>query len=193
MDWHIRSGRRPASNVPGEGHELTFSCYHRFRFLAAERTCEWLADAIDKARTALDFALWAYVFMPEHVHLIIYPRQPVYDIESILKKIKEPVGRKAVKYLKAHAPHWLARITVRRGLRIERRFWQSGGGYDRNIREPMTLFAMIEYVHQNPVRRGLVAHARDWKWSSAGWLEGQGRNWLAPDPIDVNLLGICLQ
>ena len=34
---------------------------------------------------------------------------------------------------------------------------------------------MIEYLHANPVRRGLVAKAEDWEWSSARWLAGQRR------------------
>jgi hypothetical protein len=43
-----RSGtriHRKAINTPGHAHELTFSCYQRFPFLKAERTCQWLADA----------------------------------------------------------------------------------------------------------------------------------------------------
>jgi putative transposase len=32
-----------------------------------------------------------------------------------------------------------------------------------------TLRAAIEYIHANPVRRGLVARAEDWQWSSARW------------------------
>ena len=123
MDWRLRSMRRPAINDPGQPHELTFCCYRRYPFLEADRTCQWLADALDEARNDLDFALWAYVFMPEHVHLIVYPRRPIYNIPIILKAIKEPVGRKAIKYLCDHAPHWLPRITVQRGQRRERRFW----------------------------------------------------------------------
>lgn len=66
--------------------------------------------------------------MPEHIHLLIYPKRPVYGIRDILQVIKEPVGRKGVAHLRQHAPEWLQRITVRRGQRIERRFWQAGGG-----------------------------------------------------------------
>ena len=44
---------------------------------------------------------------------------------------------------------------------------------------------MIEYIHGNPVRRGLVLRAEDWKWSSSGWIEG--KNPVKPDPI--NLVG----
>lgn len=192
MDWRARSRRRPIFNEPGHAHELTFSCYHGYPFLRAERTCTWLAQAIAAARRELDFALWAYVFMPEHVHVLIYPRQPVYDMSAILKAIKEPVGRQAIRHIKQHAPHWLTRITVRRGKRVERRFWQAGGGYDRNATEPKTVLAMLEYIHNNPVRRGLVAVPSGWKWSSAGWLEGKEPNILKPDPIDLDLLGLVV-
>src|SRR5262249_14099955 len=154
----------------------------------ADRTCQWLAEAIDQARRQYEFALCAYVFMPEHVHLLIYPKKPEYDVRIIWQKIKEPVGRRAVSYLRANAPEWLERITVRRGKRVERRFWQAGGGYDRNVVEPHTLLTMIEYIHANPVRRGLVKRAEEWKWSSAGWREG--KNALRPDPVDFG--GLCL-
>jgi len=35
-----------------------------------------------------------------------------------------------------------------------------------------TLRAMIEYIHTNPGRRGLVASIVDWEWSSARWYAG---------------------
>lgn len=86
-------------------------------------------------------------------------------------------------YLETHAPQWLPKITRRRGGSRERLFWQSSEGYDRNIEEPRTLRAMIDYLHLNPVRRGLVARAADWRWSSAGWYEGEPKIDLIPDPI----------
>src|SRR5205814_799973 len=48
---------RQAINAPGHAHELTFSCYQRFPFLKAERTCQWLADAIAAARVKHSFDL----------------------------------------------------------------------------------------------------------------------------------------
>jgi putative transposase len=131
-------------NDPGHAHELTFSCYQRYQFLKADRTCRWLADAIEDARRDWRFELWAYVFMPEHVHLILHPRESKYDIALIKKAIKAPVGSKAVKYIKENSPDWLPRITRRRGAKTERLFWQSGGGYDRNVIEPGTLMAAID-------------------------------------------------
>ncbi len=183
MHWRDRLMRRPAANEPGHAPELTFSCFRRYAFLRAERTCQWLADAIDDARRQFDFSLWAYVFMPEHVHLLVCPKQPDYDIGAILKAIKQPVGVKAIKHLREHAPAWLPRISVRRGKKTERRFWQAGGGFDRNVTEARIILAMMEYIHGNPVRRELVEKAENWKWSSAGWIEGE--NSLRPDPVEL--------
>ncbi|WP_435017575.1 REP-associated tyrosine transposase [Tundrisphaera sp. TA3] len=183
MDHGQSIGRRHGFDDPGHAHALTFTCYRRHRFLAAERTCRWLADSIAEARVRHRFDLWAFVFMPEHAHLIIRPHAPESTVAAILKGIKQPVGRRALLFIEAEAPHWLPRVTRQRGGRVERLFWQSGGGYDRNIVEPRVLMAMIDYVHANPIRRGLAKRAGDWSWSSAGWYEGTPRNELRPDPI----------
>jgi hypothetical protein len=52
------------------------------------------------------------------------------------------------------------------------RFWQRDGGYDRNVVEPDTAFQETEYIHNNPVRRGLSAKPEDWIWSSAADFAG---------------------
>jgi putative transposase len=183
MDHRYRLHRRRSYNEPGHVHELTFTCYRRFRFLGAERTCLWLAEAINEARLTWGFALWAYVFMPEHVHLIVYPLRPAYRVSEILKAIKEPVGVQAVGHLRYHAPRWLPKITRVRGGRTERCFWESGGGYDRNITDARTLMAAIDYIHQNPTRRGLAERPEDWYWSSARWFAGTAENPLRPDRV----------
>jgi hypothetical protein len=73
---------------------------------------------------------------------------------------------------RGHAPDWLPRIRVREGSRVRHRFWQPGGGYDRNIAGGSTLRHVMDYIHANPVRRGLVERPEDWEWSSARWYAG---------------------
>jgi putative transposase len=180
MSRYNRSARRRAYNIPGHAHELTFSTYRRYPFLRAERCCQWLADAIAASRDKQAFWVWAYVFMPDHVHLLLYPHTPVYDIGRILESIKRPIGIRAIAYLEERQSFWLARLTRRRGTRTERLFWQSGGGYDRNITSPRTLLAAIDYIHLNPVRKELVGQAADWQWSSARHYQGG----ISPAPID---------
>ena len=55
--------------------------------------------------------------------------------------------------------------------------------------EPATLRRMIDYVHLNPVRRGLVERAAEWVWSSAGWYEGGGGSVIVPDPVPPEWAG----
>ena len=166
---------------PAEPRELTFSCYRRYPFLSRDRTRLWFLEELEGARKKWPFDLWAYVLMPEHVHLLVCPRVPKLKVGKIAGRIKEAVARKAIAYLERHARHWLPRITVREGERTRRRFWQPGRGYDRNVVEPSTVHQMIEYIHANPVRRGLVACAEDWEWSSARWYAG-----IRPVRIDID-------
>jgi putative transposase len=164
--------RRKRYNEPHQPRELTFSCYQRIPFFSCERTCEWLIQSLEKARKKFGFQLWAYVIMPDHLHLLVNPLDAADDMSEFLQAIKEPVARKAINYLKANSPEWLARITVHEGQRVRHRFWQPGGGYDRNITSSETLRAMIEYIHANPLRRGLVTSIEDYEYSSARWYAG---------------------
>ena len=177
--------RRHNYNDPGHAHALTFSCYNGYPFLESERTCQWLADSVEDARTIFGFALLAYVFMPDHAHLLVLPLTADYDISRIRHAIKSPVARRAVRFLEETAPEWLPKITRERGGRTERLFWQSGGGYDRNVFEPSTLMTEIEYIHMNPVRAGLAGRPEGWKWSSAKWFLGKGESPVVPDRIPI--------
>src|SRR5437868_3505088 len=127
--------------------ELTFSCYRRFPFFSRERTCEWFIQALEKARSRFGFQIWAYVLMPDHVHLLVNPGgtslrssegRAGTEMARFLQAVKEPVARQAIAYLKANSQEWLARLTVHEGQRVRHRFWQPGGGYDRNITDSET-------------------------------------------------------
>jgi len=141
-------------------------------FFSRERICEWFRQALEAARTKFGFQVWAYVLMPDHVHLLVHPGEAAGEMSRFLQAVKEPVARQAIAYLKANSPQWLARLTVHEGQRVRHRFWQPGGGYDRNITSTEALRAMIDYIHANAVRRGLVARVEDWEWSSARWYVG---------------------
>ena len=160
-------------NVYGDSHYITFSCFRRQPFLSRDRSCLWLAEAIDEARQCTSFDLWAYVFMPEHVHLLILPAKDV-AIGSILRAVKQRVARRAVPWVQQYAPAFLSRMAERRpDGRVIHRFWQPGGGYDRNIWSSQEIWEKVQYIHANPVRRGLVEHPKDWPWSSwRSWNEG---------------------
>ncbi|MBN1347540.1 MAG: transposase [Phycisphaerae bacterium] len=173
---------REAFEDPGHAHELTFTCFQGLPLLSKDRTRQWFISALQEARKKFDLELWAYVIMPEHAHVLLLPRRDDYRVGKILKAVKQPVAQRAVHHLKEHAPEWLSRLRIfRSDGRVVHRFWQQGGGYDRNIRKAGTAWKSVRYIHGNPVRRGLVARAEDWPWSSAGWYTGRERVKLAMD------------
>jgi putative transposase len=160
-------------NIPGQAHELTFTCFQRFQLLNSDRSRTWLVESIGRARERYAFDLWAYVIMPEHVHLLMLPRGEEYIISRILTAIKWPVARKALEVVRNTSPAWAERLTDRQpNGRVDMRFWQRGGGYDRNVTKETTLHECLHYIHNNPVRRGLVEDPVEWHWSSARWYSG---------------------
>ncbi len=155
---------------PGQAHSLTFSCYKRRPFLSRDRSRLWLIEALNAAREKHRFDVWAYVIMPEHVHLLIFPQQETYSIANVLLDLKRPVARRAVLFVKQEAPAFLDQMRdAQPNGKVAHRFWQRGGGYDRNLTNPNTIRATIDYIHANPVRRGLAQNPEDWLWSSAGY------------------------
>ncbi|HUS90764.1 MAG TPA: transposase [Phycisphaerae bacterium] len=167
-------------NAPWDAHALTFSCFRQKAFLSRDRTREYLAQAIAAAKQTHGFHVWAYVIMPEHVHLLLLPAAETYSISNILRSLKQPVGRKAIGYLRRENPAGLA-VMATGQKHAPYRFWQDGGGYDRNIRSRDELVSMFEYIHLNPVRRGLVKSPDQWPWSSARAWRGLGEGLI---PID---------
>ena len=153
-------------DIPFDAHCLTFSCFGRNPFLRSERTCRWFLEALDAAREKEPFDLWAFVIMPEHVHVVLWPDEQT-KISGILRSIKLSVARKALIWVRGHCPRSLMRMEDRQpNGKVSYRFWQRGGGHDRNLRSDRDVHEKIRYVHDNPVRRGLVARPEDWPWSS---------------------------
>ena len=90
-------------NLPGHAHELTFSCYRRIPLLSKDRSRQWFLEAVDAARRKHNFALWSYVVMPEHAHVLVFPKSDQYDISEFLKSVKQSVARRATIYLRSNA------------------------------------------------------------------------------------------
>jgi putative transposase len=162
---------------PGDFHELTFSCLDHLPLLTNDDWREKLARSIDRANDRWKFQLHAFVFMPDHVHLLVYPfaydREP--PIDALLKAIKRPFSYRIKQILVENNSRLLKRLTVRDGAEpAVFRFWQEGPGYDRNLNTARSVLAAIDYIHLNPVRRGLCQRAQDWKWSSARWFLSDG-------------------
>ena len=174
MDKGKNSCRRLAKHfdVEGHAHFLTFSCWKRQAFLSRDRTRTWFLENLQVARRLFD--LWAFVIMPEHVHLLLLPHEGA-TMGAILRALKQPVAQHASCWVRHHAPESLPLIQDRQPSgRLMYRFWQPGPGYDRNMWSPKELREKVDYIHANPIRRKLVDRPGDWLSSSyRAWETGE--------------------
>jgi putative transposase len=183
MSGHRKTVKR--FHEPGDCHELTFSCYRRIPLLTNNEWRHLLAESLDQAIHGQSCRLIAYVFMPEHVHVLIQPTSHDFGADLFLKALKAPFSRRIKGLLETAGSPLLERLTVlERPGKYGFRFWQEGGGYDRNLRSVKAVEAAIAYIHENPIRRHLCETATDWRWSSARHYEqdGQGASRLEVPP-----------
>ncbi len=137
---------------------------------------------MDGANSTWRWEIVAFVFMPEHIHLLAIPLEPDPDIGASLHAIKRPFSREIHGIVEPHNSKLLAILIVRdRPGHRSFRLWQEGLGYDRNLWTAKAIWAAIDYIHENPVRRGLCQRAEQWKWSSARWYLGDPPRQQDPD------------
>jgi hypothetical protein len=101
------------------------------------------------------------MFLPDPTaagHAIIYPPYPL-TISRVFQTVKVS-----------------SMISINFGRGEAGELWQ-GRFFDRALRTVKEYMETLEYIHLNPVRRGLVKRAEDWRWSSvheyAGWRRAQ--------------------
>lgn len=100
------------------------------------------------------------------------PDVEVATVRRILSALKTRTATKILSRLRDEDPGLARRALSSSGTP---RLWQAGGGFDRNIHYQKEFMEKLQYIENNPVARGLVARAEDYKWSSAG-SSGLGRD-----------------
>ena len=168
---------------PGEIRFVTFSTFERRKLLSTDLLCEHICQAISETRRKSGFSLWAYVLMPEHVHLVILPASGTklgqiigtLKWESAMAIHRDPVARSGLIKI---GQHEISRTNGKFA------FWQRRC-FDRNCRDADEVTQKIRYCHRNPVQRGLVRKPEDYKWSSYGWYEGRRDVPLLIDPVEL--------
>jgi len=136
----------------GHNHFVTFSCYHRLPYLDNDQARTVFLDTLERTRQKHQFYVFGYVLMPEHVHLLL-SEPPKTSFSGILRALKTQTS----KQLKGDRP----------------RIWQLNY-YDFNVFTQPKFVEKLQYMHRNPVERGLVEKPEDWPWSSyRHWLSGE--------------------
>ncbi len=104
-----------------------------------------------------------FVLMPEHVHAIVWFPE-TGQLSSFMHGWKRKSSFHIRGWYRSEAPNYFE------GFGEGDCFWQAKY-YSFEICGQAKLLEKLNYMHENPVRRGLVERATDWKWSSARWYE----------------------
>ena len=127
---------------------VSFTTWDRRSILQSNSLCELLLDVLRDNRSKQRMEIHEFVFMPDHVHLIVTPA-PLVSLEKAMQFIKGGFSFRA-----------------KRELNFNRNVWQKGYNEHR-IKEALEYEQHVEYVWMNPVKAGIVTRAEDFVSSSA--------------------------
>jgi len=164
----------------GHLHFITFTCYRRLPLLRSVRARNVFVNILDQVRDRYGFSLVGYVVMPEHIHLLI--SEPVKGTPStVIQVLKQRVSRRLRR--KRRTPTAQLKLTFEDSDDSLPRFWQRRF-YDFNVWSLKKKIEKLHYMHMNPLKRKLVAHPKDWLWSSFSFYSNLKHGLIRIDPVN---------
>jgi putative transposase len=127
---------------------VTFSTFNRRKLFVVEIYVRIFLKTLYRYRREGRYRLQAFVVMPEHVHLLLTPGNDV-TIE------------RAIQLIKGAYSHELGGVIGR-----DQEIWQRGFT-DHRIRNDIDFMHHRNYIHRNPVERGIVPTPSDYRYCSA--------------------------
>ena len=161
---------------------LTSVAKARLPVFRTDELKEIACKGLDEARKSGKFALYAYVIMPDHLHTITDSARSSADTLRLINGI---ISHRVITYLKDKG--YASSLQKLRQKTKRRHYQYSLWDHHPNVRLLLTekmLMERVHYLHENPVRAGLVERAEDYRYSSVRCWEGKP---LADEPLFMDL------
>jgi len=126
---------------------ITLRCHNRSRRFADSGLVSEALRTLHKTAEQRNFHIWAYCFMPDHLHLLIEGKTENADM------------RKFVSIFKQRTAFWFKR-------RYAARLWRPSY-YDRILRKDEAISAVARYIFENPVRKGIATDYLQYPYSGS--------------------------
>jgi putative transposase len=154
---------------------VTFSVVDWLPIFVSEESCRIVADSLRFCHDQKCLRVNAFVIMPTHLHAIVFDRDFNNDrLAMTLTDFRKFTGRALADYSDGHlAPCLREALRSAAGDDRERRVWQPSRHPEALTSEPFWR-QKLDYLHANPVRKGLVIRPEYWRFSSAGFLLSDG-------------------
>lgn len=157
-------------------------------FALDQRFCDIFVQNLDHYRDRFAYKLFGFVIMPDHFHLLLLPK--VEDkLSKILMSLKGYTARKILDVMKGEG-----RVDILAKLRLTRRGSKGTKASSFAVFQPdnyvFNVFSLgklrekLDYMHNNPVKAGLVKHPGAYRWSSFACYTGNGTSIIEMDELD---------
>ncbi len=151
---------------PAQPHFLTCTVIEWLPVFTRQEATQILFDSWNYLQRNQGLQLYGFVVLENHLHVVAQAR----NLPSTWSNFKSYTARRIIDLLKAHHTDTLLermRLT-HKAERIDReyQFWQEGS-HPQVIEGEEMLRQKLNYIHQNPVKRGYVDESEHWRWSSA--------------------------
>jgi putative transposase len=159
-------------NEPDHAHFITSTVVEWLPVFTTPDCCDILVQSLEYCRAHKGLQLHAWVIMENHFHAVV----AAPDLSRVIADLKKFTAKALLEQLDQERRDWLlAKLRQAKGAnrtRSEYQLWQEGVHPQAIIDDAMML-QKIDYIHNNPVRRGWVASPEHWRYSSAHeWLPG---------------------
>ncbi len=138
---------------------ITFSCYKRRRLLEDVQMQEIVLHTMAEKLQMHEGICSGYVIMPDHVHAIVWFSESGV-LSLFMKSWKQTTSLKLKKLARGLFPNYTEMYSANDP------FWQPKY-YPLNLFAERKATEKLDYMHNNPVKAGLVERAIDWPASSA--------------------------
>ncbi len=165
---------------------VTFTIVDWLPVFIEEQTCKIVTDSLNFCVRNKSLRVNAYVIMPNHLHAVVFDGEFQSErLKHTLDDFRKFTGRQLADHCDARFPPAYGETFRRRaGEDRQRRVWQPTQHPEAIVSEKFWA-QKVNYIHQNPVRKGLVREPEAWRFSSAGYWAGEGK-W----DSDVELCGL---
>ncbi|MDD5036215.1 MAG: transposase [Methylococcaceae bacterium] len=147
-------------------HFVTCTVLNWIPLFTRPQTVTIVLDALDYRQKQANWRVYGYVILENHLHLVVQAE----SLREELPRFKSFTARQLIDYLKACGAERLLKQLAffRKAHKRDRDYqlWEEGS-HPEMIQNEQILRQKLEYIHQNPVKRGYVDDPTHWRYSSA--------------------------
>ncbi len=161
---------------------ITSVTHDRLPIFRTDKLKQIVCNALDEARKSADLLYFGYAIMPDHFHIVTDGKRPPSDTVRFLNGI---TAKRVLDYLKEN--EFTSSLLKLRETVKERGYKHSVWEHHSDkflLTSKDTFQQKIEYIHNNPIKDGLVERAEDYLYSSARIWNGEP---LEDEPLAMNI------